>query len=61
MSNYGDDNITSISAGQDLAFTKAMIPVEGVFVNQWTKDDFIVIRQLVDKKTHTNILFKIQQ
>ena len=61
MSDYGADANPSLAAAEDLAYTKGFVPLDKTNVMQWSLTDQQVVRKLAHRKTHTNILFLIQQ
>ena len=61
MSDYGADENPDILKAQELAYTFGFMPLENSNVMQWTYEDGVVVRKLAHRKTHSNILFKIQE
>jgi len=59
MSNYGADANPDLIKTYDLMIAKALTPVEGVNVMQWTYSGRVV-RKLARRQDHTNILFKLE-
>lgn len=61
MSDYGADKNPDLNVATDMAFTKGFIPLIDANVMQWTYEDGIFVQKYADRKTSSNILFKIQK
>lgn len=61
MSEFGSDDFISISASQDLAYTKFFADLNEVWVLQWTVADEQASRLLSNRKHNIKCVFLIQQ
>lgn len=60
MSDYGSDENPDLNVAQKLIFDQSFLPVDSANVMQWTDDDFLT-QKIADKKTHTNVYFKLEK
>jgi len=61
MSEFGSDSNPSKPAAQDLAYTKAFMPLGEVWFYQWSYDDQQVVRLMTNRKSGVRCGFKIQE
>ena len=61
MSDYGADKNADLNIATDMSYVKGFIPLVDANVMQWTYPGGVMVQKYADRKTSSNILFKLQK